>query len=280
MSTWQTSPRTGRRDQALAAPPPRVDWDSLSADLMRAWGYPRGVWHPEHMEILGPSGSGKSYFLVTVLDMRAALRGAHVVYVATKPADDTISSLGWPIVTSWPPNEWKQENRHVIYWAKAPTLDAEGLKKQKAAVQNLLEKLWHPNANIIVVLDEIAYIEQDLGLRVIIRRYYREGRALGITIVAGTQRAQGVSRFMHSESEWTVCFRPKDEEDAERVAQILGNKRYFVDVLMSLDREKREFLLVHNLTGEAYISHIPPNWKRKRQAARREPGKPSDRSVP
>lgn len=258
-SILPTSRHTGRDDPDSRPLPPRVPWETLSVDLIRAWGYPRGKWHPEHMEVLGPTGSGKSYFLKTILTMRAKIRGSHIVILATKPADETISSLGWPVVTSWPPSQWKKENAQVIYWAKAPTLDNDGLKKQREAVQNLLEKLWRPNSNIVLVLDEIAYIEQDLGLRTIIRRYYREARALGITIVAGTQRPQGVSRYMHSESEWTVCFKPKDDEDAERVAQILGNKRYFSRVLMSLDRTKREFLLVHNLTGEAYISHIPPS---------------------
>lgn len=260
-STWPRSQRTRAAEVESRPLPPRIPWDTLAPDFLRAWGYPRGVWQPEHLEVLGPTGSGKSYFLKTILQARALVRGSHIVILATKPADETLTSLGWPIITKWPPNQWSKDRAQVIYWAKAKGLGADGLKAQKMAVENLLENLWRPNANIVLVFDEIAYVEQDLGLRALITRYYREARALGITIVAGTQRPQGVSRYMHSESSWTVCFKPKDDDDAERVAQVLGNKKYYLRVLDSLDATKREFLLVHNLTKENYISFIPPKWR-------------------
>ena len=76
--------------------------------------------------------------------------------------------------------------------------------------------------------DEIVYVEQELKLATVTSRYLREGRALGITVVATTQRPAGVSRTLHSETAWSVFFAPKDEEDAERMAQIAGNKTYFI----------------------------------------------------
>jgi hypothetical protein len=254
--TYQTAAR-----RAAAMPlPERVPWEELQRDFIAAWGYPRGVWEPEHLEILGPTGSGKSWFERTVLIERARLRGSHVVILATKPADKTLQLMGWPIVETWPPRKGWLDNRDmscVIYWAKAPTLDDAGKEIQKRKVRALLSSLWRPDSNIILVFDEIAYVEIDLGLRTEVARYYREARALGITIVASTQRAQGVSRYVHSESVWSVGFTPKDDDDAERMAQVFGNKFYYRRVFDSLDRTKREFVLVHNLTNERYISHIP-----------------------
>jgi hypothetical protein len=256
-----TAPRRLTAREASAVPlPERVPWEVLGPEFLRAWGYPRGVWEPEHLEILGPTGSGKSYFERTILTERARLRGSHVVILATKPADRTLSEMGWPVVTTWPPRKRWGERRsmaQVIYWAKAPSLDDEGQARQKAAVKHLLDELWRPDANTILVFDEIAYVEQDLGLSTPVRRYYREARAMGITLVATTQRPQGVSRYVHSESVWSVFFTPKDEEDCERMAQVAGDKNYYRTVLPTLDRTKREFLLVHNLTNERYISHIP-----------------------
>jgi DNA helicase HerA-like ATPase len=222
---------------------------------MEVWGYPNGKFMPEHLEILGPTGSGKSYFERTILLERARLRGSHVVVVATKPADSTLTGMGWPIVTHWPPGYKKPQ---VIYWAKAKGLGVEARAGQRAAVEHLLNQLWKKDANIIVVFDEIAYVEHELGLRTHIATYYREARGLGITIVATTQRPQGVSRYIHSESTWSVFFAPKDEEDAERMAQVAGSKKYYKPVLLDLDRSAREFLLVHNLTNKRYISSIPP----------------------
>lgn len=222
---------------------------------MAVWGYPNGRFMPEHLEILGPTGSGKSYFERTILSERARLRGSHIVIIATKPADETLTGLGWPVVATWPPGYKKPQ---VIYWAKARGLSSEGRATQRAAIEHLLNQLWKKDSNIIVAFDEIAYVEQELGMRTHIATYYREARGLGITIVASTQRPQGVSRYVHSESTWSVFFAPKDEEDAERMAEVAGSKKYYKPVLLDLDRSAREFLLVHNLTNKRYISFIPP----------------------
>lgn len=240
--------------------PDRVPWEELGPEFYKAWGYPRGEFEPEHVEILGPTGSGKSYFQKTILMERARLRGSHVVILATKPADKTLMSMGWPIVNDWPPKkQWgdKRSMDQVIFWAKAPTLGKAGQAVQKRQVEHLLEELWVPESNVILSFDEIGYVIMDLGLQVEISRYYREARGLGITLVANAQRAPGSSRYMHSESVWSVLFTPKDEDDLERVAEVAGDKRYYRTVLPKLSRTKREFLLIHNLTNERYISHIP-----------------------
>ena len=70
------------------------------------------------------------------------------------------------------------------------------------------------------------------------------------------QRPQGVARDMHSEASWTVSFRPKDEDDAERYAEVLGSRRQWMPVLMSLDKRKHEFVIKHERTGLAAISWV------------------------
>lgn len=237
--------------------PPRVAWEELGPDFLEAWGRPHGQWQPEHVEILGPTGSGKSYFEKHILLERVRLRDSAVVILLTKPADKTLLAMDWPVVTSWPPSEWNSKNRQVIFHAKSEGLGKAARARQAEKVEDLLDKLWHPDANVILAVDEIAYVEQELGLRTHMTTYFREARTLGITIVASTQRPAGVSRAVHSETAWVAAFAPKDEDDAERMAQILGDKRHYRDVLMDLDRERREFVLVHNLSREAYISHIP-----------------------
>lgn len=250
-----TSPAT----RPIGPPPERVPWEILGPHFIRVWGQPRGKTQPEHLEILGQTGSGKSYFEKTVLLDRVRERQSHVVVIATKPADETLTSMGWPVIEKWPPSYGKNQ---VIFWAKGGLSKASQVS-QKQRIIEVLDKLWTPDSNRVVVFDEIAYLAGDLGLRTELTTYYREARALGITIVASTQRPQGVPRWMHSESGWSVFFAPKDSSDAERMAEIAGSKKDYMPILYSLDRSKFEFLMVRNLTGEKYISHITKVKPRK-----------------
>jgi hypothetical protein len=258
------TPRSEALEREL---PPRVPWEEAGPDFFAAWGRPRGQVMPEHIAIYGPSGSGKSWFERTILLERARLRGSHIVVIATKPADSTLSGMGWPITTVWPPKRgWRDKkgsHDQVIFWAKADGLNQEGREQQKEAIEDLLSQLWRPNANTIVVFDEIAYLDTELGLGTLCTTYFREARSQGITIVANTQRPTGATRWMHSESSWSVFFAPKDEEDAERLAQTAGNKLYYKRVLSDLRRDKYEFLMVHSLTNEAIISAIPKSTSGK-----------------
>lgn len=238
----------------------RVPWSVLGPDFIATWGHARGKAMPEHLEILGQSGSGKSYFETCILLQRQRARGSHIVVVATKAADETLISTGWPVVDQYPPQDRRETA--VIYWPQAAGLTQEGKKQQAAKIQELLQKLWRPNANVIVVFDEIAYLCTELNfppeipMKTILSTYFREGRALGITVVASTQRPQGVIRQMHSEAGWTVCFAPKDEEDAKRMAQVLGGEKTYMPILKTLNRKRYEFLIVHGITKNRYISWI------------------------
>lgn len=232
----------------------RVYWADLGPEFIKAWGLPNGRWDPEHLTVYGKSGGGKSYFVGYVLRMRAAMRGSHVVIVATKKTDRTLSALGWPVISTWPPAYGEHQ---VIYWAKAKGISAQHLRPQRVKVKALMDQLWVPNSNIVVYWDELPYLEADLGLRREISTFYREGRGNGITNVASMQRPTGVTRLAHSESGWTVCFPPKDADDRKRVAEVLGDRARFDMVLRGLDKTRHEFLIRHDLTGEAYISHLP-----------------------
>lgn len=250
--------------------PERAPWSVIGPTFMRAWGYPtkggKRKREPEHIEILGQNGSGKSFFVVTILKERGRLRNATIVVVFTKPADPTIEQFGWPVIDKWPPDYGKNQ---VVFAPKAKGISKAGLQEQKERIFDLLNKLWVPNSNVIIYFDEIAYVCQDLGLNLQVQKYLREGRALGITVVGTTQRPQGVTRYLHSEAKWTVCFAPKDEADAERMAEVLGSKRLYKPLLMLLNRQNYEFLIIHNLTGEMFISWIDKKAVRRKKVRRK-----------
>lgn len=233
---------------------PHVPWSQIAPDFITSWGYPDGKFDPEHIEILGPTGSGKTYFEATIIQERVRVRDSAVIFVATKPADKTIMSLGFPIV-----NDWKgvTANKQCIYWPQTKLLGKARKAFLAKKIEDLLDRLWKPGANVVLVIDEIATVEKlSPDVKEILETYMREGRTMGITLVMMKQRAQGVSRDMHSETSWIAAFKPKDEDDAERVAQILGNKRKWTRVLMNLDRESHEFVLLHVVSGQAVITYV------------------------
>lgn len=233
---------------------PHVPWSQIYASFIKVWGYRDGVFDPEHLEILGPSGSGKTYFEATILQERVELRDSAVIFIATKPVDATIMKLGWPIVSDW---KGVTKNRQVIYWPRSDKVGEEHEALIAAKIMDLLDRLWKAEAKVILVFDEIATSE-DMGkpIKVRIKRFWREARSVGITIVAMKQRPQGVQRDMHSESVWIAAFKPKDEDDAARVAEVMGSKRMWIPILMGLDRDKHEFVLLNAATGQAVITWV------------------------
>lgn len=234
--------------------PDRVDWNELGPEFISEWGWPNGKWDPEHLAALGPTGSGKTKFVTTVVDMRCTMTGAHAVILATKPADGTLTKLktkGWALRRSWPPDYGETK---VLYWPPGASMKS-GNEKQRRAIFDFLAEQWKPDANVIIVFDEIAYVETELRLKRQIEQYWREARTMGITICAMTQRPRNVSRQMHSMPAWFVGFRPDDEDDAKRVAEIAGSRRLYTPILMELD--PYEFVLIKRRTREAYISSLP-----------------------
>lgn len=259
-----TFPASPRRGSVEIPDVPRAPWSELADDFTREWGRPGGRTDPEHLEVLGPSGCGKSYFTSRILADRARRRETHIVFIATKPADRTILALGWPIVSDW---RGVQRHPQCIFWPRTAALGARRKAYQEAKIRELLDRLWHPDSNTVVVFDEIAYVQKlSPELADIIDMYLREARSSGITLVMGKQRPQGVTREMHAETRWVVSFKPSDRNDAERTAELFGSKREWVPILESLNLDDHEFLIQNRRTGVTYISWIdqpvrPPQQK-------------------
>jgi nucleoside-triphosphatase THEP1 len=233
---------------------PRAPWSEIGDDFLRDWGRPGGKVEPEHIEVLGPSGSGKSYFVACILLARARGRQSHIVFIATKPADRTILKMGWPIVKDW---RGVNQNPQCIFWPRTGAIGARRKAYQEQRIRDLLDRLWEPESNTVIVFDEIAYIQKlSRDLADTIDMYLREARSSGITLVMGKQRPQGVTREMHAETTWVISFKPRDRNDAERTAELFGSKREWTPILESLDNTKHEFLIQNRRTGVTFISWI------------------------
>lgn len=250
-----TTPLTRRRPSDIDVPDvPRIAWSELGPDFVASWGRPRGKDMPEHIEIVGPTGSGKGMLKRDMLLERARRRGTHIVSIVTKEADRTADSMNWPVVESW---AGVRKYDQCIFWPRTSKLGEEREEYQEAKIRDLLERLWTPDANTVVDFDEWVYIENlSTRMRRLLNMYLREGRSHGLTCMMGKQRVQGTQRDMHSESDWKCAFKMNDTDDNKRLAELFGNVRAYLPVIESLDRERFEFLIQHKLTGQTYISWV------------------------
>lgn len=233
----------------------RVPWSELGPEFAMIWGRadPKDP-QPEDMEIIGMKGSGKTYFMMKVLQERMIVRNTRIILVVTKQADKVFFKLGWPIV-----REYKdlRKHRQCIYWPITRRVGEDRKAFHEARVYELLASEWKENSFLILAFDEIAYVEA-LSPRVksMVAMYWREARSMEITVVAMKQRPQGTQRDMHSETQWTIAFVPKDRNDAERFAELFGDKRLWMPVFDTMDPNKHEFLIKHAKSRAAYISWI------------------------
>lgn len=215
----------------------------------------------EHVAIVGPTGAGKSVLglgLCKLLAKRKTSDGrpASVLVLATKPRDKTVSALGWPVLKSWPPS-YGQE--HAIVWPRGGK--ASGIaERQRRVFGPLLDEIYQEGGHTVYI-DEAAYFERPLpsglGLAPTLEQFWTSARALGVTLVAGTQRPRLVSRSMWSEPSWLFIFPPEDLDDLKRVAELSGRR---LDVLAIADRlGSFEFLVVRRQRNGAralYVSRV------------------------
>ena len=248
----------------------REPWSKLGPEFAMEWGRadPSDP-QPEDMEIIGMKGSGKTYFMMKVLQERMLVRNSRIIIVVTKQSDKVFMKLGWPIV-----KEYKdlRKHRQVIYWPVTKAIGDDRKAFHESRIYELLAREWRENAFLVLAFDEIAYIEA-LSPRIkgLIAMYWREARSMEITLVAMKQRPQGVQRDMHSETQWTIAFVPKDQNDAERFAELFGNKKLWMPVFDQMDPDRHEFLIKHARSRDVYISWIdeplvpiePPDEQRR-----------------
>lgn len=231
------------RDRARSGDIARVDWERV-AELFR-----RQHRLSEHVSCVGPNGSGKSTVMLALLAERgkriaADGRPTRITVFGDKPRDATLTRTGWKRLTrleQWPPGYGEE---HVLVWPayKDPHTASAN---QRVIFRGVINEIIR-SGNQIIYIDEAAYWTEyrpeGLGLSALLSQCWQKMRSSGISVVASTQRPRRVPMAMWTEPYWLVIFRPEDEDDLKRVAQLSGQKQLVLDVVPQLDAH--EFLLL------------------------------------
>jgi energy-coupling factor transporter ATP-binding protein EcfA2 len=216
----------------------------------------------EHVAVVGQTGSGKSVVLLELAKIIGRRPGkdrrpARVVVLGTKPRDDTLSALGWPVIKKWPP-AYGQE--HCVVWPRGGGASSMA-PRQRRVFDPLLDVIYQEGGQTVVI-DEAAYFERPLpkglGMESTMEQYWSAGRSNKLTLLAATQRPRNVTRLMWSEPSWILIFPPDDVDDLKRVAELSGAKESVMETVDLLGGY--EFLCVRrqrsNKTKSLYVSKV------------------------
>lgn len=224
---------------------PVVPW----AEFVRRFDWQQG----EHVSLVGSTGSGKSYLGLRLLDRRK-----WVAVLATKPGDDTLDELldkrvgrkpVWVEIKKWPPPALRQK---VILWPDFRRL--KDTAQQRAVFSHAIDEMFAAGS-WCMYMDEAYYLSKQLGLEREMKLCWTQGRSIGLSIVAGTQRPAWVPLEMWSQCSHLFMFRSSDKRDLDRVAEMGGGVADVIrDVAPRLG--KHEFLYHSTRTGDLLRSRV------------------------
>lgn len=181
-------------------------------------------WHQgEHVVILGPTGTGKTYFAQPIIDIRD-----YVCILAVKPRDETLERFRdgykygykrYKVIKKWPP-DYNDVNRY-IYWEKPEGL--EKLGEQSRAIHKALNQMYREGGWTIYI-DEAGYLAGTLGLGRAIGVLLNQGRSSGISVVLCVTRPTSViarvPKEAFSQPRHKLIFKYENRDEMKAAAQV------------------------------------------------------------
>ena len=207
------------------------------------WEWEQG----EHVTLVGPTGRGK-----TTLETAILPRRDYVVFLSTKRVDstqDTLRGMGYQVIHSAKELNADVASKVVLRPPWPDDASAKTLKELHASVFGEALNRVFRNGYWTVVMDEARYLTRDLGLADEAQLLWLQGRSLGITVVAGTQRPRWIPLEAYDQATHLFFFKDKDRQNVDRQAEIAGlDRRAILDVVPTMD--KHDLLYAHRDTDE------------------------------
>lgn len=225
---------------------PFVPWPQFKAEN-------RSIFKRGHAStIVGNNGSGKS-----VLMRELFAETPFTVLLGTKPRDpelyEAYEKRGFEITESFDASA-ETDHKKVIFKPRLSTPDRKGVAKQADAFRQMLFEVFEYGGWTVIV-DELFYISDTLGLSDTMEMLWTQGRVMNISVIAATQQPVSVPVMAFSEAWNLFLYRQNDRRRINRMAEFsAGQDTVLRDLIPRLP--EHEFVYVETRTGKLVRSRV------------------------
>lgn len=221
---------------------PTISWD----EFLKKFKWKQG----EHLTVIGPTGSGKTWFVEAILPLRK-----YVAVLITKKKDPMIQKFkkaGYEEVKSWAEIPHEIHSRILLRPGFAKDEPKERLQHRefKYAFDRAFEQ-----GHWAIYADELPYVIEILNLEREVKRQLNQGRSLKSSLISSAQRPAFLPLLTYSAATHVVFFRTTDEADLKRIGGLGGvSNKLIRETVMML--ESHQFLYLNTRTGDMHISKV------------------------
>lgn len=218
--------------------------------LSERWHYRAG----EHVTILGPTGSGKTYLAYELLG-RTATPALPAIVLVMKPRDSTVTrftkALRYRRVKFWPPppalGAARKPAGYVLWPPHSFDPDLDDPRLQREFRKAILHS--YRRGNRILFCDETYGLCDELSLVKELRTLWTRGRSMECGLWAASQRPTHIPLWAYNQAEHLFLHNDPDKRTRERFDEIGGVDPGLVrEVVAGLD--KHQWLYIRR-TGPA-----------------------------
>lgn len=204
---------------------PRIPWDEFVSEHFE-WN--RG----EHVGLVGPTGQGKTTLVFNLWPMHP-----FTAVFGTKPVDESMDAFvnsGFLRLEQWRSLDARQFPRRVI-WPQPRSLN-EMIPYQRAIFTDAMERIY-AEGHWDLIIDEGYYLDEILKLGGMLRLFYTQVRALGISLVLATQRPAWVPVEVYDQSTHLFFWRDNDGRNLRRLQEVsLIHAEAIKEIVPNLER--------------------------------------------
>jgi ABC-type cobalamin/Fe3+-siderophores transport system ATPase subunit len=221
---------------------PNVAWKQLPSLMQWSQG--------EHATLIAPTGQGKTTLVRKLLPLTPAIRN-YVMVLATKKRDKVLSQFSDYRRMDFP-QRWAER---VIIYPPFPKNANAMLKAQRETFQRALNEAYQ-NGGWTVYADEVRYLASDLKLGPELQRLWMQGRSLGVSLIASTQRPRHIPLEAYDQPTHLFFWRDTDRNNVDRIADISGtvDRKSIIERVPQLPQY--QFIYANTRTGEIVESKV------------------------